>query len=553
MTEIQKTVFTAIAAGILISLVTSVVMLAQPLYMIQIMMNVMPSRNTNTLLAISFVIALAYAMGAVLDYFRMRILEAAALRVEAIVNHRVIRDYLTGSDEEAMNIAAVKDVTLFRTVATSRVATSLFELVFVPVILAVLFFVSIPLGLAFLAGIVIYITIVVVEELAMRQSRPVLSGISGEAGRYVEREINQSHMPPGTVQHGAFARRYLDANRRYMEAFAPSRKLEGVFSAIKTVTRLILQSIILGVGAFLAIEGQVEIGVVIGVSLLSTRALSPIDGVVGGWKSILDTRQAIQRLSETLRKRRSIKPKLPLPRPSGHLLVQNLTYEPENLGRPILRDVNIEVKPGETVAIVGMTTSGKSTLLRMLTGALAPTHGTVRLDGNELRNWSRTELELYTGYMPQETQMLDGTVAQTIARYDPGLDPQSVVQAAVDAGIHEIILGYPNGYNTPIGPNGMPLAAGHRQFIALARALYRRPSVVLLDEPNASLDAEGDRRLAAVLAALKERQTTVVLVTQRPGLLEHVDRVVVMNKGTVHMNGLPGEVINVENRRIRPV
>lgn len=553
MTEIQKTVLSALAAGILISLVTSVLMLAQPLYMIQIMMNVMPSRNMNTLIAISLVIVLAYAMGAVLDYFRMRILEASALRIEAIVNHKVIRDYLTGSDEEAMNISAIKDVTLFRTVATSRVATSLFELVFVPVILAVLFFVSIPLGLAFLAGILIYITIVVVEELAMRQSRPVLSSISGEAGRYIEREINQSHMPPGTVQHGAFARRYLDANRRYMDAFGPSRKLEGAFSGIKTVTRLILQSIILGVGAFLAIEGQVEIGVVIGVSLLSTRALSPIDGVVGGWKSILDTRHAIQRLSDTLRKRRIAKPKLPLPRPSGHLLVQNLTYEPENLGRPILRDVNIEVKPGETVAIVGMTTSGKSTLLRMLTGALAPTHGTVRLDGNELRNWNRTELELYTGYMPQETQMLDGTVAQTIARYDPGLDAQSVIQAAADAGIHEIILGYPNGYNTPIGPNGMPLAAGHRQFIALARALYRRPSVVLLDEPNASLDAEGDRRLAAVLAALKQRQTTVVLVTQRPGLLEHVDRVIVMNKGTVHMNGLPGEVVNVENRRIRPV
>lgn len=553
MTEIQKTVLSALIVGVVISLITSVLMLAQPIYMIQIMMNVMPSRNMNTLVAISLVIGLAYVTGAVLDYFRMRILEAAALRIEAIINHKVIRDYLMGSDEEAMNIAAVKDVTLFRTIATSRVATSLFELVFVPVVLAVLFFVSVPLGLAFLAGIVVYVSIVIAQELAMRQSRPVLSGIGGEAGRYVEREMNRSHMPPGTVQHGAFARRYLDANRRYMEAFEPSRKLEGVFSGIKTVARLVLQSLILGVGAFLAIEGHVEIGVVIGVSLLSTRALAPIDGVVGGWSSIIETRKAILRLSETLRKRRNVKPKLPLPRPAGHLLVQNLTYETGNLSRPILREVNLEVKPGEAVAIIGMTTSGKSTLLRMLTGGLSPTHGAVRLDGNELRNWSRTELELYTGYMPQENQMLDGTVAETIARYDPGLDPKAVVQAAADAGIHEIILGYPNGYNTPIGPNGMPLAAGHRQFIALARALYRRPSVVLLDEPNASLDADGDRRLAAVLAALKQRQTTVVLVTQRPGLLEYVDRVVVMNNGAVQLNGLPSEVTNVENRRIRPV
>lgn len=553
MTEIQKTVLAAIAAGIVISLVTSMLMLAQPIYMIQIMMNVLPSRNMNTLIAISLVIGLAFVTGAVLDYFRTRILEAAALRIEAIVNHKVIRDYLIGNDEETMDLVAVKDVTMFRMVATSRIASSLFELVFVPVVLSVLFLVSIPLGLSFLAGVLIYLSIVIIQELAARQSRPVLNGISGEANRYIEREMNRSHMPPGTVQHGAFARRYLDANRRYMEAFEPSRKLEGVFSAVKTVARLVLQSLILGVGAFLAIEGHVDIGVVIGVSLLSTRALAPIDGVVGGWSSIIETRKAISRLNETLRKRRTAKPKLPLPRPRGQISVQNLTYEPADLGRPILRDVNLDVKPGEFVAIIGMTTSGKSTLLRMLTGGLTPTHGTVRLDGNELRNWSRTELEHYTGYMPQETQMLDGTVAETIARYDPALDPKAVVQAAADAGIHEIILGYPKGYNTPVGPNGMPLAAGHRQFIALARALYRRPPVILLDEPNASLDAEGDRRLAAVLAALKQRQATVVLVTQRPGLLDHVDRVVVMNNGTVQMNGLPNEVVNVENRRIRPV
>lgn len=553
MTEIQKTVLAAIAVGFVVSLVTSLLLLAQPLYMIQIMMNVMPSRNVNTLIAISLVIALAFITSSVLEYFRTRILESAALRIEAIVNHKVIRDYLTGTDDEAMNISAVRDVTLFRTVATSRITASLFELIFVPVVLSVLFFISVPLGLAFLAGIVVYVSIVVVQELVVSQSRPVLSNIGNEANRYVEREINRSHMPHGTVQHGAFARRYLDANRRYMEAFVPSQRVEGAFFGVKTVARLILQSIILGVGAFLAIEGYVEIGVVIGLSLLSTRALAPIDGVVGGWSSIVETRKAILRLSETLRKRQKTKQKLPLPRPIGEITVRNLTYQPADLGRAILRDINLDIKPGEAVALIGMTTSGKSTLLRMLTGGLQPSQGTVRLDGNELHNWSRTELEHYTGYMPQETQMLDGSVAETIARYDPDLDPTAVVQAATDAGIHEIILNYPKGYNTHIGPNGMPLAAGHRQFIALARALYRRPAVVLLDEPNASLDGEGDRRLVSVLSALKQRQTTVVLVTQRPGLLEHVDRVIVMNNGTVQMSGLPGEVVNVESRRIRPV
>lgn len=553
MTEIQKTVLAAIVAGVFLSLMTSLLLLAQPIYMIQIMMNVLPSRNMDTLIAISLIIGVAFLTGAVLDYFRGRLVEAAALRVEAIVNHKVIRDYLTGSDNESMDITAVKDVTFVRAIATSRISASLFEMVSVPFVLAVLFFVNVPLGLTFLAGVLIYVSIVVLQELTTRQAKPVLSNVAGEASRYIERELNRTHMPPGTVQHGAFARRYLDANRRYMEAFEPSQRLEGLFSGIKTIARLVLQSLIIGVGAFLAIEGKIEIGIVIGLSLISSRALSPIDGVVGSWSSLVEARKAIHRLSETLRKRSRTKPKLPLPRPNGRLTIENLTYEPDELGHPILRNINLEIQPGEAVAIIGVTTSGKSTLLRMLTGGVAPTHGAVRLDGNELRNWSRTELELYTGYMPQETQMLDGTVAETIARYDPSLDPKAVVQAAADVGMHQIILNYPQGYNTRIGPSGMPLAAGHRQFIALARALYRRPPVVLLDEPNASLDAEGDRRLAAILAALKERKTTVVLVTQRPGVLEHVDRVVVLNQGAIHMSGLPGEVTNVDSRRIRPV
>lgn len=552
MTEIQKTVLATIVIGVAISLLTSVLILAQPIYMIQIMMNVLPSRNMNTLVAISLIVALAFVTGAVLDYFRSRIVEAAVLRVEAIVNHRVIRDYLTGSDDEAMNIETVRDVTLFRQVATSRIASSLFELVLVPFIVAVLFFVNIPLGLAFLAGVLVYLSIVVVHELAMRQSRPVLRGIAQEANHFVDREINRAQMPPGTVLHGAFARRYLDANRRFLEALVPSQRVEGIFSGVRTISRLVLQSLILGVGAYLAIEGRVEIGVVIGLSLISSRALAPLDGIAGGWSQLMEARAAVRRLSDSLQRRKMTKPKLPLPRPNGRLAIDDVTYEPETAGRPILKNVSFSVEPGEALAIIGTTTSGKSTMLRMLSGALMPTHGTIRLDGNELRNWSRGELELYTGYMPQDAHMLDGTVAEAIGRFDPSLDPKAVVQAAGDAGIHEIILSYPQGYNTRIGPKGMPIAAGHRQFIALARALYRRPSLVLLDEPNAGLDAEGDRRLAAVLAALKERQVTVVLVTQRPGLLEHVDRVLVLNHGSVQITGLPGDVVNLKNRRIRP-
>lgn len=551
MTEIQRTVLITIFIGIAITLVTSVLVLTQSVYMIQIMMNVLPSRNLDTLIAISLVVGLAYVLNAVLEYLRARIVEAAAFRIEAIVNHKVVKDYLTGSDDDSLNISALKDVALFRSVATSRVASSIFELILVPFIVAVIFFVNVTLGIVFLGGVFVYLAIVLAQEAATRPSVPVLQKISSEGNYFLERELNRAQLPSGAVLHGAFARRYLDVNRRLMGSLVPSRKLEGVFNGVKMVMRLVLQSLLLGVGAYLAINQQMEIGIVIGLSIISSRALSPIDGLISGWSVLVDAKAAVARLSETLKARQNSKPKLPLPRPKGSLSVENLTYEPATAGRPLLKNVSFSVEPGEILGVIGVTTSGKSTLLKILSGDIAPTEGKVRLDGNEIRNWSRTELELYTGYMPQEAFLLDGTVAETIARFDPGMDSKHIVQAAADAGVHEIILSYPKGYNTPLGPKGVPIAAGHRQFIALARALYRRPSIVYLDEPNANLDAEGDRRLAAVLKALKERGTTVILVTQRPGVLELVDRVLVLNKGEVQTIGVPGEVVNLPNRRVQ--
>ncbi|WP_153772196.1 ATP-binding cassette domain-containing protein [Labrenzia sp. CE80] len=551
MTEIQRIVLVTIFTAVLITIVTSILVMTQAVYMIQIMMNVLPSRNLDTLIALSIVVALAYVANVVLDYLRSRIVDAAVLRIEARVNHRVVSDYLTGSDAEAMNIATLKDITFFRQVALSRVANSVFEVVLVPFILAVLFMVSVTLGLVFLTGLAVYVAIVIVQEVATRSARPVLGEIGGQANQYLNREISRSHSAPGTQLHGAFARRYLDASRRLMDALVPSRRVEGIFGAFKMFSRLVLQSLILGFGAYLAINERIDIGIVIGLSILSARALSPIDGLVGGWSSLLEAKAAVSRLGESLKKRNSAKPKLSLPRPSGKLTVEGICYEPETAAQPILNQISFTVEPGETLAIIGATTAGKSTLLKILSGELAPTDGTIRLDGNEMRNWSRAELELYTGYMPQEATLVDGSVAETIARFDPNMDPKVVVQAAASAAMHEIILGYPEGYNTRIGPQGLPLAAGHRQLIALARALYRRPAVLFLDEPNANLDGEGDRRLSAVLAEQKKRGTTVVLVTQRPSILELADRVLVLNKGEIQTIGAPGEVVNLKNRRIQ--
>jgi ATP-binding cassette subfamily C protein len=308
--------------------------------------------------------------------------------------------------------------------------------------------------------------------------------------------------------------------------------------------RLAAQIIILGWGAYLALNAELTGGMMIAASIIAGRALQPLEGMIEGWRSFVLARTAYARVRAAVDSQQKEKPKLLLPRPEGRVSVERVLYLPPGSKEPILNGIAFTLQPGESIAIVGPSGSGKSTLARILVGCLLPTAGNVRLDGTEMRNWDRRQFGEYIGYLPQEVELFPGTIKQNICRMRDDLPDSSIYTAATLAGIHDMICQLPNGYETVLERGGAPLSGGQKQRIALARALFGEPSLVVLDEPNSNLDAAGEQALTESLARAKKRGVTVAVVTLRPALLNSVDKVLILRSGRMEAFGRPSEVLH---------
>ena len=315
-------------------------------------------------------------------------------------------------------------------------------------------------------------------------------------------------------------------------------------SGVSKFVRYVTQIVILGWGAYLALQGELTGGMMIAAAIIVGRALQPLEGLIEGWRSFLQARAAYSRARAAIDAMQSEKPKLLLPRPQGRITVDRVLYLPPGSKEPVLNGVSFALDPGESLAIVGPSGSGKSTLTRILVGCLVPTAGKVRLDGTELRNWDRRQFGEYTGYLPQEVELFPGTITQNICRMRDDLSDASIYEAATLTGIHDMVCQLPHGYETQLERGGAPLSGGQKQRIALARAFFGNPSLVVLDEPNSNLDAAGEQALAETIARAKERRVTVVVVTLRPALLHNVDKVLIVRAGRVEAFGPPSEVLH---------
>jgi PrtD family type I secretion system ABC transporter len=300
---------------------------------------------------------------------------------------------------------------------------------------------------------------------------------------------------------------------------------------------------VLGAGAYLVINLEASSGVMIAATILLGRALAPVEGVVAGWKALVDARSAYGRLDSLLRTSAQVRAVTTLPAPTGALALERVVFGFRDRQQMTIKGVSLHLQAGETLAIIGPSASGKSTLARLIVGIWVPAGGTVRLDGADVSAWPRDDLGQYVGYLPQDVELFAGTVAENIARMGAP-DSEAVVAAAQRANAHDLILRLPNGYDTPIGDAGALLSAGQRQRIALARALYGSPRLVVLDEPNSNLDAEGELALHAALRELKKEGATCVVITHRPSLLETADKVLVLRDGTVHLFGTTADVMS---------
>jgi ATP-binding cassette subfamily C protein len=307
--------------------------------------------------------------------------------------------------------------------------------------------------------------------------------------------------------------------------------------------RLFTQIAILGWGAYLALDNQLTGGMMIAASIIAGRALQPLEGMIEGWRSVVQTHVAYGRVKAAVQALQRERPRLRLPKPQGRVTAEKILYLPPGTKEPVLNGVSFDLKPGETLAIVGPSGSGKSTLARILVGCLLPTAGKVRLDGTELRNWDRRQFGEYTGYLPQEVELFPGSIKDNVCRMRRDLPDDTIYSAAVISGVHDMISQLPSGYETVLERNGAPLSGGQKQRIALARAFFGEPAMVVLDEPNSNLDAAGEQALTDTLIRARQKGVTTIVITQRPALLNIVDKVLILRAGRADAFGPPKDVL----------
>jgi ATP-binding cassette subfamily C protein len=536
----------AFAAVALLSGVLNVLMLAGSLYMLEVYDRVLPSRSIPTLIGLSVLVVILYAGQGGLDLVRGRILVRIGGALDEALGARVYSSVLklplkVGRNGDSMQ--AVRDLDSVRAFLSGSGPTALSDLPWLPLYLAVIFIFHVLLGLTALVGMIVLVVLTVLAERLTR--KPVTSGTQIGIIRdgLTSTDDRNAEVIAALGMGGRMVRRWEDANRIYLAEQRRISHIAGGFGAVSKGLRMLLQSAMLGVGAWLVIEQQATAGIIITASILSGRALAPVDLVIANWKGFLTARQGWQRLTRILAAVPVDADPMVMPAPSRHVLMQGVSVAAPGTQRLLVHDASLALEAGHAVGIIGQSGSGKSTLVRALVGAWQPAAGKIRLDGADLHQWSAEDRGRFIGYLPQDVQLFAGTVAENIARFEPDADPAAIIAAANAAGAHDLIVGFRGGYETQIGELGEAVSAGQRQRIALARALYRDPFLVVLDEPNSNLDAEGEQALLQAIMGVRQRGGIVVLVAHQPSALATVDFILAMNQGRVQAFGPKHEIL----------
>jgi ATP-binding cassette subfamily C protein len=522
----------------------NILYLASPIYMLQVYDRVVSSGSVPTLVMLTLALLLALLVMAALDCLRAQILIRAGVRLDRVLSERVMAAMVRQANAApgAGRSQALRDLDTFRQFVTSSSFYALFDAPWAPLYIALIALLHPLLGGLALAFAVILLGLALLNE---RLTGHILAEAGEAASRnyaFTEASLRNSHVieAMGMIE-GLLARWRLDRNL-LLGAQGQASDRGAVLVSLIRFLRLTMQSLMLGAGAYLVIGREATGGIMFAGMFLLARALTPIDQVVGTWRQLVGARTAYRRVERLLQSNPPTPTSIALPRPNGKLAAQSASFYLPGLSQPVLHDINFELEPGEALGIIGPSGAGKSTLARLIVGIQAPSAGVVRLDYADVAQWNRTEFGRHVGYLPQEIELFADTVAANIARFARGED-EAVVAAAMLAGAHELILALPRGYETPIEEGGANLSGGHRQRIALARALFGDSSLVVLDEPSSNLDIEGDIALANCLTQLKEMGRTVIIISHRPASLNLVDKILVLQAGTARLFGPRAEVL----------
>jgi PrtD family type I secretion system ABC transporter len=531
----------------LFSGMSNILMLAGALFMLEVYDRVLPSRSVPTLVALLLLVAGLYGAQGLIDMIRSRILVRIGHSLDEAMSPRVYEAIVRlplkiGNKGDGSQ--PIRDLDAVRSFLSGSGPVAFFDLPWMPVYLAICFLFHYLIGLTALAGAIILVTLTVVTEIKTR--RPTRSAAQFAVARnsLLEASRRNAEVITAMGMAGRISKRWQEINRSFVVSSGRASDVGGGLGAFSRVLRMLLQSAILAVGAWLVINQESTPGIIIAGSILGGRALAPVDLAIANWRGFVGARQSWQRLSRLLGHLPPTTDPMPLRPPARSLVVQNGTVVPPGQQRVVCQEVNFTLAAGKAVGVIGPTGSGKSSLARMLVGVWTPARGTVRLDGATLDQWSPETLGRHVGYVPQDVELFNGTVAQNIARFEDPPDADAVIAAAHAAGVHDLIINLSDGYETMVGEQGSALSAGQAQRIALARALYRDPFLVVLDEPNSNLDAEGDEALTRAILGLRARGAITIVVAHRPSAIAGVDYILIMGKGRQQQFGPKEDVLS---------
>ena len=528
----------------LFSMFINVIGLVPSIYMLQVYDRVLQSRNVTTLVMLTVIMLGFYLMLGMLELARSKLLIRIGAQLDMKLNNRVFVASFEKNLKRAGGNAgqALGDLTNVRQFLTGNGLFAFFDAPWAPIYLIVIFFFDPWLGVFALFAALILFSLAWATELSTRKPLAEATQIAASANNYATNNLRNAEVIEAMGMLDNLRHRWLKKQMRFLSLQnEASDKAASISAATKSV-RIAVQSLVLGGGALLVIEGQLTPGGMIAASILLGKALQPVEMAIGVWKQLLGARTAYHRLEELLQEHPERPSGMELPAPAGRLLLEGVMAAAPGSQVMILKQVGFNVAPGEIVGVIGPSASGKSTLARLLVGVWPTLGGKVRLDGADIYTWDKNLLGPSVGYLPQDIELFEGTIAENIARFG-NVDADQVVEAAKLAGVHDMILRFPKGYDTQIGDSGSALSGGQRQRIAFARAIYGNPSFVVLDEPNSNLDDVGEAALVRAIQELKRRGTTVILITHRTSIISVVDKLLLLVDGALQLYGPRDQVL----------
>ncbi|KTD82265.1 type I secretion system permease/ATPase [Legionella waltersii] len=528
----------------LFSLFINLFMLTIPVYMMQIFDRVLAARNYQTLIFLTLIAAFILLILSILDMVRIRI----AGRISNWLDERLSPAALLSGPDCILNgnnypQLVLKDIAQLKSILSGSFLFTLMDTPWVPIYLLVIVLISPLLGVVATVGAILLFAIAIMNQRLTHKIQTKIDNSSMMNTFNTSNTLRHAEVIQAMGMLGHLINGWQEKNKKSLELTEELNKLSSVIISSSKFARMLLQVLILAVGAYLVLNNQITGGMMIAASILMSRALSPVDQAIGAWKQFQHGKEIMERLKAHFENSSQRNTSIKLPKPKGLLSVEGLCLSSSSAEpRMILEDIHFKVKPGEILALLGPSAAGKTTLARLICGIVKPTSGSVRLDGADVYHWDRNDFGHYVGYLPQDIELFSASIKDNIARLGP-VDELAVIKAAQLAGCHDMILHLPNGYESLIQSSISQLSGGQRQRVALARALYGDPQLIVLDEPNSNLDAEGEFALLNALLKLKEQKCTIVVISHRPNLIQYADNIVLLSDGKIKMAGTKEKVL----------